>query len=149
MNNKPNTVSVSCTAELNTFANAQFAESKTAVASEITVADAASIPEQHELERTVFMCDRCGSCCRHLNLFGPSYAWLDRGDGVCRNLDPETNLCLIYNNRPLICNVKEGYKSFFSDISYERYIAMTMQGCLKLKQIDRDERISKKAEDKV
>lgn len=90
-------------------------------------------------EEAVFECDRCGACCRHLNLFGSAYVWLDRGDGVCRNFDLETNLCKIYENRPLICNIKEGYKRFFSSISYDQYIAMTLEGCAKLKQIEKKE----------
>lgn len=91
-------------------------------------------------EIAVFECDRCGACCRHLKLFGQAYASLDRGDGICRHLDPENNLCRIYENRPLICNVREGYKVFFSDMPYDEYIAMTVQGCEKLKALLKQEK---------
>lgn len=82
-----------------------------------------------------FQCDKCGACCRLLNLFGPAYSSLDRGDGVCKYLDLDTNLCKIYETRPIICNVEQGYKEFFSSIPYEEYINKTMDGCKKLKFI--------------
>ncbi|MDR0944108.1 MAG: YkgJ family cysteine cluster protein [Ruminococcus sp.] len=34
---------------------------------------------------------------------------------MCRNLDTDTNLCTIYENRPLICNVDKMYRLYFSD----------------------------------
>lgn len=48
----------------------------------------------------IFPCVRCGLCCRRVG-FTP----LDRGDGICRNLDETTNLCRIYETRPDICRV--------------------------------------------
>ena len=82
-----------------------------------------------------FECDRCGACCRHLMSFGAAYTFLDRGDGICKYLNLNNNLCTIYENRPILCNVKEGYKKFFNDMPYEEYISRTIQGCKKLKDI--------------
>jgi hypothetical protein len=82
-----------------------------------------------------FECDKCGACCRHLMLFGAAYTFLDRGDGICKYLNLNNNLCTIYENRPILCNVKEGYKKFFNDMPYEEYISRTIQGCKKLKDI--------------
>lgn len=79
-------------------------------------------------------CDKCGACCRHLKLFGEMYAWLvDGGTGMCRYFDPHTNLCTIYPIRPLICNIDEGYRLFFSHIPYEEFIEKNRHACIMLK----------------
>lgn len=80
-----------------------------------------------------FKCDKCGLCCRHLDLFGEAYAHLNRGDGICYHLDLDTNLCKIYSHRPLICNVKDGYKLFSHLMSYEEFLEKNYQGCKMLK----------------
>ena len=51
-----------------------------------------------------FLCDQCGTCCRNIRRSKFSEG-LDRGDGVCKNLDTSTNLCTIYAERPIFCNV--------------------------------------------
>ena len=81
-----------------------------------------------------FVCDKCGLCCSHLKDFGDAYASLDRGDGVCINFDSKTNTCTIYQDRPLICRVEEGYKAFFTGVSYKTYIKQTIRGCEILKK---------------
>lgn len=79
-----------------------------------------------------FFCSKCGACCQQLELFGKAYEWLDKGDGVCRYFDVESKLCTIYETRPLICRVEEGYHAFFADRSYEEYIKATHLACEKL-----------------
>jgi len=81
-----------------------------------------------------FICDRCGLCCRALNQFGSLYSDLDDGSGCCRYLDKKSNLCSIYDNRPLKCRIEEGYKTYFSEIPYKQYIEQTIKGCNKLKE---------------
>ena len=79
----------------------------------------------------MFPCDRCGECCRHLDL-SPLYADLDRGDGVCRYLTG--NLCSIYEKRPLLCRVDESYEAFFRDrMSPEEYYQANLAVCRKFK----------------
>ncbi len=80
-----------------------------------------------------FKCDKCGLCCRSLRYFGELYSDLDDGSGCCRYFDKSTNLCSIYEQRPLKCRVDEGYKVYFSNISYEKYIDATIKGCQALK----------------
>ncbi len=80
-----------------------------------------------------FKCDKCGLCCRSLREFGSLYSDLDDGSGCCRYLDQETNLCSIYETRPLKCRVEEGYPASFSGIPYEVYIKGTIKGCQMLK----------------
>lgn len=91
-------------------------------------------PEKETARRPAFHCTKCGACCRQLGRFGESYAWLDAGDGVCRYLDRASNLCTIYERRPLICRVEEGYDVFFSSIPYEEYLEKTYLACEMLRR---------------
>ena len=80
----------------------------------------------------MFKCDKCGSCCRNLNLSN-LYSELDRGDGVCKFLDG--NLCLIYDERPLLCRIDESYDAFFSkEMSRDEYYRINKIMCDELKK---------------
>ena len=68
-----------------------------------------------------------------IKLLGLIYQYLDRGDGVCWHFDVKTRLCKIYDKRPLICRVEEGYPIFFKEIPYEEYLAKTYAACEILK----------------
>lgn len=82
----------------------------------------------------MFECDKCGACCRHIDL-SPLSVKLDRGDGVCRYLNG--NLCSIYSSRPLICRVDECYENFYRDsMSKDDFYQLNCQQCQKLKQLD-------------
>lgn len=85
-----------------------------------------------------FDCDKCGLCCRSLYLRLDIYMFLDRGDGICKYFVEDKNLCGIYEDRPLICRVKDGYKAFFSDMDYDEYIKMTKRSCQQLKQLNKN-----------
>jgi len=85
------------------------------------------------MEEIIFECDRCGLCCRHVNL-NPMYVNMHSGDGVCKFLDQETNLCTIYNERPLLCRVDATYELLYQDqMSREEFYAMNYEECKKLK----------------
>ncbi|WQT67476.1 YkgJ family cysteine cluster protein [Helicobacter pylori] len=62
-----------------------------------------------------FSCTSCGLCCKNITgiieLIG-----FDAGNGVCKFLDLETNLCKIYESRPLICRVDEAHKKLYSHL---------------------------------
>ena len=78
----------------------------------------------------MFQCDKCGECCRNLD----KYRELHDGDGICRYL--RENLCSIYEKRPLICRIDEGFEAFFKDkISYEEYLQYTYECCEILKKL--------------
>ena len=80
----------------------------------------------------MFICDKCGQCCRNLNN-SELYSNLDRGDGVCRYL--AGNLCTIYENRPLICRIDEFYNTYLkNDISLEDYYMLNYEACRRLKK---------------
>lgn len=79
----------------------------------------------------MFKCDKCGECCRNLHK-SPIYKELHEGNGVCRYL--EGNLCAIYENRPLMCQVDECYDVMFKGkLSYEAYIQLNYKYCTELK----------------
>lgn len=81
----------------------------------------------------MFECDRCGICCRRVNL-NPMYVKFDKGNGVCRYLDEKTNLCTIYNERPLLCNVDAMYEFLYQDkMTREEFYQLNYEECKKLK----------------
>jgi len=58
------------------------------------------------------------------------YAALDNGVGVCVNFDESSNSCMIYGERPLLCNVEEAYGVYFKDyMSREDYYAENVKVC--------------------
>ena len=80
----------------------------------------------------MFLCDKCGLCCRNLNL-SEIYADLDRGDGTCKYL--QGNLCSIYEKRPLKCRVDERYHVYFQSImTREEYEKLNRDMCNLLKK---------------
>ncbi len=76
-----------------------------------------------------FKCRKCGLCCRNLDR-NDIYKNLHNGSGVCKYLDLKTNLCTIYVNRPILCNIDLSYKLYFSDkLSLEEYYNLNYEGC--------------------
>lgn len=81
----------------------------------------------------MFVCDKCGLCCRKIT-DNPVYMELDRGDGICRFFDEHSNLCTIYEDRPLLCNVSKTYEQIFRGIiSKDVYEKLNRESCRKLK----------------
>ena len=82
----------------------------------------------------MFKCDKCGKCCRHLDL-SPLFNDLNRGDGVCKYL--KGNLCSIYDERPLKCRVDDAYYSFFKkDLSIDEYYHLNYEMCNIIKKLE-------------
>jgi len=84
-------------------------------------------------ESRLFPCTRCGACCRNLGK-SSLFSQLDRGDGVCRHLDVNANLCLIYETRPKICRVSDMYAAFQDQLSWTAYVALNQQACRELRE---------------
>lgn len=83
----------------------------------------------HEMH---FPCTSCGKCCRLVGN-SPQTDFLNRGDGVCRHLDENTNLCAIYEIRPLVCNIKEYYLlNLQEEFSWQEFVDMNLEVCQKL-----------------
>lgn len=93
----------------------------------------------------VFNCSGCGQCCKNLFLtkevseqFSESVQKLidefpyEIHNGVCEKL--KNNKCSVYEDRPDICKVDEGYKYFKEEMSMEEWhsinysICKTLQG---------------------
>lgn len=82
----------------------------------------------------MFQCDKCGLCCRSLSGID-LFKDLDRGDGICIHFDEKTNLCKIYDSRPLLCKVDEYYDHYFSSLmTREEYEQLNYAACVQLKQ---------------
>ncbi len=81
-----------------------------------------------------FECDKCGLCCKNIR-FSDLSAELDRGDGVCKHL--KNNLCEIYSERPIFCNVDAYYEKFLSKkLGREEFYNLNFEVCERLKKID-------------
>ncbi|MFT4105528.1 MAG: YkgJ family cysteine cluster protein [Lacrimispora sp.] len=82
-----------------------------------------------------FHCIQCGECCRNIGHI-PELQAYHNGDGICRHLNPATNLCKIYHTRPMICNVDKAYDMMFSAYMGEyEYLKKNHEGCKRLWKI--------------
>lgn len=83
-------------------------------------------------EISPFPCNSCGKCCRRVNL-SELTVYLDRRDGVCHNFDESSNLCNIYNDRPLVCKVEDYYTTYLTEqISWDDFVKLNLEICEKL-----------------
>jgi Fe-S-cluster containining protein len=77
----------------------------------------------------VFPCNQCGACCKSIRL-STQTAWLDRGDGVCRNFNDAENTCTIYDNRPEICNVHLMYERHYQhQFTWDEFVQVNQKAC--------------------
>lgn len=84
--------------------------------------------------KLVFQCTQCGECCRHIGNI-PALRKYDRGNGVCKYLE-KNNLCNIYSDRPLICNVAKVYDEYFSQLySEEEFLRINYKMCSFLQEL--------------
>lgn len=85
-----------------------------------------------------FECSKCGLCCKCLDGVSGMEGY-HAGDGVCNFLEPDTNLCLIYDSRPVMCNVDEGYDEYFSGImTREEFYAENTAACKVLQDLNKE-----------
>ncbi len=78
----------------------------------------------------MFKCSKCGLCCKQIAKMPQIYGFLDNGKGQCKYFDETTNLCTIYKQRPIICNIDESYKLYFSDVySLEEFYELNYRAC--------------------
>lgn len=82
----------------------------------------------------MFNCDKCGLCCKTVST-NEIYQHLDRGDGTCTYFNCDTNLCTIYEKRPIICRIEEAYdKLFINSLTKEEYYKLNYEACKILKK---------------
>jgi Fe-S-cluster containining protein len=61
----------------------------------------------------------------------PALTEFDCGDGICIHI--KNNLCEIYANRPLICNVERMFKLHFKyTMTEKQFILENLKVCIKL-----------------
>ena len=76
-----------------------------------------------------FKCVQCGICCRNIHLVEELKSF-DLGNGVCKYLDTETNLCRIYEERPEICNIEKSFDNYYKNfMSEDEYLELNYKGC--------------------
>lgn len=86
-----------------------------------------------------FPCTKCGACCKLVSR-SELTSFLDRGDGICKFLDLSNNNCLIYDNRPEICNIRLQYeKNFRSQYSWDDFSKINASACIELEKIYKNE----------
>jgi Fe-S-cluster containining protein len=77
---------------------------------------------------TEFPCEKCGRCCRESEYIPPKFKGKD---GVCIHL--KNNLCDIYEDRPLICNLGAYYdfmaSTFVLTETKEQFFRKNKQRC--------------------
>jgi Fe-S-cluster containining protein len=86
----------------------------------------------NEQQAIKFPCTACGKCCRKVG-FSPQTQFLDRGDSVCRHFNEKTNLCNIYEDRPIVCRIEDYYTTYLSSqIGWIDFIEINQEICKKL-----------------
>ena len=78
-----------------------------------------------------FNCTKCGLCCQHVSHLG-----LPNVNGVCVNCEPFTRSCSIYQTRPLVCRIDEGYEAVFkNEMTKEDFYRINEEACRKLQEL--------------
>lgn len=84
-----------------------------------------------------FYCDKCGCCCRRISGIEELKEY-DAGDGVCINLI--NNACVIYDQRPDICNIEKMFESKYKKyFTREEFYIMNKNACMQLKEMEKNE----------
>lgn len=80
-----------------------------------------------------FPCTRCGLCCQKIKGI-VELEDFHSGDGKCKHYSKNDG-CLIYQERPLVCRIDEGYEKLFSmQVSLEEYYQKNIEVCNLLQQ---------------
>lgn len=79
-----------------------------------------------------FPCNGCGLCCEQVHR-SPETAFLDGGNGSCRNFDAASRHCTIYAKRPDICRVDQQYVlRFHAQCTWDEFVAINTRACRQL-----------------
>jgi Fe-S-cluster containining protein len=79
----------------------------------------------------VFICEKCGECCRHIEQF--IQIWPHQHNGICNFL--QENVCSIYEARPDFCSFQRGYNKYCKNYMTEtEYYAKTIYYCEQLRK---------------
>ena len=87
----------------------------------------------------MFECDKCGLCCRRVG-DSPLGKVLALPSGICKHFNQETNLCTIYKDRPIICNVDSYYDFYIEGVMTRKmFYKLNKDMCMKIKRCALDE----------
>lgn len=79
-----------------------------------------------------FPCIECGLCCRMSGQV-PQLASLMDASGKCHYFDEKTHHCLIYDHRPVVCNVSKMYEQHYQSVMPEKeFYRKNLEICLAL-----------------
>jgi len=94
--------------------------------------------QTHLANESQFKCQRCGACCRLVGLSDvPEIKAMAREDSdACRYLMPD-NLCSIYEERPIFCQVDGMYDQYVKEqgITREEWYIKNAKACMYLRNI--------------
>lgn len=80
-----------------------------------------------------FPCTKCGLCCQNISKI-EQLKEFHSGDGVCKYYIINEG-CSIYEHRPDVCRIDEGYIKFFSEIiSHSDYYQKNADVCNQLQE---------------
>lgn len=83
----------------------------------------------------MFKCEQCGCCCRNIGK-APWAVHMALPSGACKYLNQENNLCSIYKDRPLYCNVDAYYTKYLSkEMTREEFYAVNKKECKRLQSL--------------
>ena len=86
-----------------------------------------------------FECEKCGRCCKNLKGFIEAYQidfpYKPKEDGSCEMLG-EDNLCKVYENRPITCNLEKFGKVLKMD--EKEWYELNKKGCEMLREQEND-----------
>ena len=88
----------------------------------------------------MFPCEKCGCCCRNIGKaeFAENMAL---PDGSCKFLDKTSNLCGIYESRPIFCRVDEFYEKFLSHfMTLDEFYGLNKECCKKFQMSQKTSR---------
>ncbi|STQ86045.1 YkgJ family cysteine cluster protein [Helicobacter muridarum] len=81
-----------------------------------------------------FPCTKCGACCKNISGIKELESY-NLGNGICKYLDMQNNLCKIYANRPIICRINAMYERDYKQLhSKEEFYALNIESCKALQE---------------
>ncbi len=82
----------------------------------------------------MFPCSGCGLCCQNISNI-QELKHYDLGNGMCKYFDMSSNECMIYNNRPEICQIDKMYEiKYRTSYKKQEFYALNAQVCNTLQE---------------
>ncbi|WP_374759877.1 YkgJ family cysteine cluster protein [Iodobacter sp.] len=83
-----------------------------------------------------FPCTKCGQCCKNIGKI-KQLSEFHLGNGICIYFNENVG-CTIYQSRPDVCRIDEGYTKFFSSLmTLDEFYEKNAAVCNKLQE-DKD-----------